>query len=207
MLAACSRGDPHAQLRRTNDILAASASPFEDLTEFAVAADRPGIDRTLVAIATRADTTRAALDPARRPAFDSLLTRLRLARQARDFGAVALQAVEGYGMIVESLADEALTVPKAVSLLDYAGFKLSVLVAAPAPDWAALRETAANARRVWDGVAARVNHTGLRDVMTTTISGMERAIAARNVPMTAFAARVALDLVDLLESYFAAGRP
>ena len=211
-LAACSKSNQSSeratqtaqpsQMQQENEILMASASPFEDLTEFAVAANTPEIDRALQAIEERSGITRPILDSARREKFDSLLARIRAAREAGSYTEVALNSVEAYRILVEGLHDEVLTVPKAVSLLDYAGFRLGVLAGSQSPDWAAIRVTADEARVLWATIAARVERKGLYDAMNTTISGLESAVEAQDARMTVFAARVDLDLVDLLESYF-----
>ena len=211
-LAACSGVDQgtegaatsakQSRMHAENEILLGSTSPFEDLTEFAVAADERGMDRALGSIEKRLGITRPALDAAGRERFESLLKNIRAAREAGTYTAVALDAVEGYRVLVEGLHDEALLVPKAVSLLDYAGFRLSVLADSQTPDWAAIDMTVKEARDFWESIAQRVGRKGLSDAMNTTIDGIEHSAEIRDVQMLVFAARVDLDLVDLLESYF-----
>ena len=211
-LSVCSKVDQTAeraapsaklsQMQAENEILLDSASPFEDLTESAVAADEPGMDLALGAIEKRLGITRPVLDPAGRERFDSLLKNIRAARAAGTYTDVALNAVEGYRVLVEGLHDEVLLVPKAVSLLDYAGFRLSVLADSKAPDWVAIDVTVKEARGFWASIAQRVERKGIQDAMNTTIDGIQHAAEARDAQMALFAARVDLDLVDLLESYF-----
>ena len=214
-LAACSGGAPsagapdrpvsagsEANFRKDNEILLAAASPFEDLTEAAMANDAAAMDRALTAIEEGADTTVAVLAPDARQRFGSALEAIRTARSDGRSAAVALDAVEAYRLLVESLHEEALAVPKAVSLLDYAGFKLNVLAGAAVPDWDDIRAAAAEASSFWRAVAADVADVALRDAMSTTIDGLDRAVAAQDARMVAFAARIGLDLVDLLERSF-----
>lgn len=213
-LAACEQqpaeeaaGPERSQVQRNNDILESSTSPFEDLTEFAVAADEQGMNRALTAIENRAEVTRSALDAPAERRFDSLLSDIRDARTSGNYTNVALDAVETYRVLVESLDDEALIVPKAVSLLDYAGFRLNLLAGSAAPDWAAIQETTQEARGSWTRTSALVGNRGLRDVMDTTIGGMEAALEMRNAQMMVFVSQVDLDLVDLLESHFEEAGP
>jgi hypothetical protein len=93
-------------------------------------------------------------------------------------------------------------VPVQVSLLDYAGFKLKVLLHAKSPDWAVLRKTTEEASRHWTALESRVPDKGLRDAVNTMITGMNKAITAKNAEMAVFAAQIDLALVDLLEGYF-----
>jgi len=209
---ACSSSDQAAQqsaptaqqsqMQKDNNILMDSASPFEDLTEFAVAADVAGMDRALDVIEERSGITRSTLDPVRRDKYDSLWASIRAGRKGGTYTDVALNSVESYRVLIEGLHDEVLTVPKAVSLLDYAGFRLSVLASLETPDWAAIRVTMEEARSFWAAISGRIQSKGLHDAMNTTIDGIERAVEARDARMTVFAAHVDLDLVDLLESHF-----
>jgi hypothetical protein len=116
---------------------------------------------------------------------------------------VALEAVEAYRVLVEAFDEETLVVPKTVSLLDYSGFRLQLLAGASEPDWHEIGETANEAALFWGSIEPSVEHKGLRDAMNTTIDGIAEAVAARDARMLAFAAQVDLDLVDLLEGYFA----
>ena len=158
-----------------------SASPFEDLTEFAVAVDELGMDRALADIEGAARVVRPILELGRRQRFDSLLASIRAAREAGTYTEVALNSVEGYRVLVGGLHDEAPTVPKAVSLLDYAGFRLSVLASSETPDWVSIRVTMEQARGFWASIAMRVENKGLRDAMNTTIDGIEHAVSAPSI--------------------------
>jgi hypothetical protein len=211
-LAACSKVDQategaatsvkQSRMHAENEILLGGASPFEDLTESAVLADKPGMDLALGTIEKQLGIIRPVLDPAGRERFDSLMGNIKAARAAGTYMDVALNAVEGYRVLVEGLHEEALLVPKAVSLLDYVGFRLSVLADSQTPDWAAIDRTVKEARGFWESIAQRVERKGLKDAMNTTIDGIEHSAEIRDVQMALFAARVDLDLVDLLESYF-----
>lgn len=178
------------------------ASPFEDLTEFALRANEEGVRRALTDIDRRADTIRSALDSGGRRAFDSLLSKLRTAQSSRRYPEIAIHAVEGYRLLVDGLDEDALVVPKAVALLDYCGFRLTVLASSATPDWSALQATADETSGFWRSIEARIENRGLKDAMRTVVGGIETAARAHDLRMIAFAAQVDLDLVDLLESYF-----
>ena len=92
--------------------------------------------------------------------------------------------------------------PKEVSLLDYAGFKLHVLDAAPQPDWDAMRKIVTEAVAWWDATKSKVTDHKLRDAFNSTVRGMQQAARTENRPMLHFAAQMDLDLVDLLEKHF-----
>lgn len=191
-----------SHLQRINTTLMAATSPFEDLTEYAIAADEQGMDRALVIINSQISATRSVLDSTHSKELNLHLSKIRAARVAGQFDLVAINAIESYRVLVDGLNDEVLIIPKAVSLLDYVGFKLTFLTAYEKPNWTAIQSTVMKAHSLWASIAERVQSNGLRDAMDTTIDGLVQATAAQNVQMIAFAAHVDLDLVDLLEDYF-----
>ena len=185
-----------------NNALLAAASPFEDLTEFAEAGDTAGMRRALTLFDARAEAARAALSSSAGRQLDSLVAEARSRREAGDHAGVALASVEAYRVLIDGLDEAGLTVPKAVSLLDYVGFRLHVLAGATAPDWTAMEQTVGDARRIWSQIEGRVDDPGLRDAVQTAVEGMGEAVAAHDARWAAFAASVDLTLVDLLEGYF-----
>ena len=115
---------------------------------------------------------------------------------------MALNSVEAYRVLVESLDPNGLVVPIQVAKLDYVGFKLKVLLAASPPDWPAIQTTSEAAGRYWHELEPRVGDKGLRDAVKTVIAGLHQATSDENPEMAAFAAQMDLALVDLLEGYF-----
>ena len=197
--------DPRAATRDSdpnNALLLNAASPFEDLTEYAEAGNQAGMDQAVAAYHREAGSLRALLTPHAGQRLDALTSQIEQARAAGDDHAVAVHAVEAYRVLIEALDQKTLVVPAEVSLMDYAGFKLGVQTRAAQPDWTTMQATADETRRFWSPIEPRVQDTALRDAINTTIRGMEQATRAQDLRMTAFAAQVDLDLVDLLEHYF-----
>ena len=115
---------------------------------------------------------------------------------------VALNSVEAYRVLVESLDPNSLVVPAQVSKLDYVGFRLKVLLAASPPDWPAIQTTLEAAGRHWHALEPRVGDKGLRDAVKAVLAGLHQATSTKNAEMAVFAAQMDLALVDLLEGYF-----
>ena len=124
-----------------NQVLLAAASPFEDLTEFALANDTRGMRQALKAYGDQAAAVNKVLSVPARREMASLLAAIRRAESKGDNQEVALNSVEAYRVLVESLDPNGLVVPIQVSKLDYVGFKLKVLLAASPPDWPAIQTT------------------------------------------------------------------
>lgn len=193
-----SSAQPH------NRILMTASSPFEDLIEQAAAGDEAGMDRSLAAIEKTEQAVLSTLDATSQADLRALLTHVRAARKAGDYLRLALRSAETYRFLVDHLEDSSLTVPKAVSLLDYSGFEIGILLRAENPDWEKLQGAVEEARGFWASIEKRVRDRGLRDAMNTTMAGLEEASRAHDLRLLAFAAKVDLDLVDLLEGYFEA---
>jgi hypothetical protein len=185
-----------------NQVLLTAASPLEDLTEFALANDTPGMRQALKAYGDQAAAVNQVLSPQARLEMASLLARIRQAEQKGDNQSVALNAVEAYRVLVESLDPNGLVVPIQVSRLDYSGFKLKVLLAATPPDWSAIQKTVEEAGGLWYALEPRVGDKALRDAVKAVLAGLNQATSANNLEMAVFAAQMDLALVDLLEGYF-----
>lgn len=185
-----------------NEVLLSASAPFEDLTENALAGNKKGMRAALKAYDEQAEKVSKVLSPKVRHDIELMVSTIRKAEQRGDNETVALNSVEAYRTLIESLDAAALKVPVQVSLLDYAGFKLEVLLHVKSPDWQVLRKTAEEARRHWTSIESHVSDKGLRDAVNTMIMGMNRATTLKNAEMAQFAAQVDLALVDLLEEYF-----
>lgn len=190
------------QLSQENESLLSASSPFEDLIDYALAGNKRGMKEALKAYEQQAAKVAKVLSEKARRQLENQVSGIRKALQEGDDHAVASHSVEAYGLLVESLNPENLATPKEVALLDYVGFKMRVLMNAQSPDWSAAQSTAEEAKRLWTAIEARVQESGLRDSMNTTIEGLLRATNSRNVEMAVFAAEEDLAQVDLLEKYF-----
>ena len=189
-------------MSRSNEVLLSAASPFEDLTESALAGNRKGMQAALKAYDEQAAKVSQVLSPKARHDLELLVAVIKKAEQRADSESIARNSVEAYRTLIESLDAGSLRVPLQVSLLDYAGFKLKVLLHAKSPDWPALRKTAKEAQQYWTAIKSRVTDKGLQDAVDTAIMGMNKAATVKNAEMAVFAAQVDLALVDLLEGYF-----
>jgi hypothetical protein len=186
--------------------LLAAASPFEDLTEFALAADTRGMQQALKAYGEQAAAVNKVLSAPARQEMAALLVAIGRAESKGAHQEVALNSVEAYRLLVESLDPNGLVVPIQVAKLDYVGFRLKVLLAASPAEWPAIQTASEAAGRYWRELEPRVADKGLRDAVKTVIAGLQQAASNKNAEMAAFAAQMDLALVDLLEEYFGRAR-
>lgn len=185
-----------------NAVLLNATSPFEDLVDFGLAKNDAAIETSLAAVLKQAAAVRKVLSADAGRRFDALVVALGKAAGDKSYAMVADQAVEAFRVLIENLDAAGLRVPKEVSLLDYAGFKIRVLAAAPQPDWNAMRKTVGEAGTWWNAMKAKVSSRGLSDAFGSTVRGLQEASRSENLPMVRFAAQMDLDLVDVLEAHF-----
>lgn len=191
---------PRPQTR--NEILQAASSPFEHLSELAIVGDWKGVDAAMQEFEPLQRTTTNALPAEARQRFDSQLAAIRESYGRRDGYSLGLQAADAYRTLVAAQDGAALAVPIEVSLLDYAGFKLTALLSRTSPDWQAVQATAGEARQFWTTIQRRVLDKSLHTLTTTTVDGLVKAAQDRDRARAQFAAQVDLDLVDVLEGHF-----
>jgi hypothetical protein len=187
-----------------NDVLLASAEPFEALTEQAFTASWPEMD-SLIANARAAATNAKRVLPSPLDAtVDSQAAEIAAARKSEDRSRLALASVETYRRLVESQDPAVLQVPVAVSLLDYAGFRYDALAQAPVVDWKAMDEAARFAGHQWQSLAPAMRSKALPGVMTESIAAMSLAAKRHDATFARSAAATELALVDLIEEQAAA---
>jgi hypothetical protein len=188
-----------------NEILLSGSSPFEELTEFAISADRKGIKRALQTYDAQAKKVENTLPGTDRGKLKALVADIRKAEQQDDYTTIALKSPEAYRTLIEALDRNSLKVPKEVSLLDYVGFRFLAVLHTKPGDWSNLQEAAEYAQKNWDAIKPRVTNKGLREAIDITIAGLSKACTVKNPDMALFAAQIDLVLVDLLENFFDKG--
>jgi len=93
--------------------------------------------------------------------------------------------------------------PLEVALMDYSGYKLSILAAGPAPDWATIVATAEESDRSWLALAKKLPDTSLWNLVSAIQEGLRTAV--EHISSLKFAARMQLQVVDVLEQFFKGG--
>lgn len=189
---------------RGNELILAASSPFEDMTEAALAGDRKGIERALRAYDAVAGKVEGVLPAAKLDELRLLVADIRRAKNQGSLDVIVLKAPEAYRTLIEGLDRGGLKVPLEVSLLDYAGFRFLALLHVQPVDWRLLQGAGEQVRKNWTAIKVKVADGGLRDAVDVAVAGMNRACALKNADMALLAAQVDLAIVDLLEAGFEA---
>ena len=181
--------------------LPAAAENLEALTEQAFTAS----PEELVSLFTKAQESVAGisgqLSPAAAKALDGRVKDAKTAIDAGNPPDIALAAVEGYKLIVSAYPPDA-RIPAAVSLLDYAGFRIQADLKSDPKRWADAQEAAKYAHDQWDQIKDKVTDTDLNKRFTTSLSKLDEYLSVKDDKMAAKAAVTELDLVDELEGFF-----
>lgn len=185
-----------------NETLLNAMSPYEDMAEAALDKNTKGVKEAINAASSETAEVVKALPKESVKGFEQRLNTIKDAAKANDHYSVAVNAVEMFRLLIDSLDETKLEVPKEVSLLDYAGFRLKVLAAASVPDWEKMKQTVIDAGKWWKAIEDKVDDSSLVATFKSTMSGLQQAIETKNLPLLRFAAQIDLDLVDLLEATF-----
>ena len=188
-----------SQVVQANEVLLSAMSPFEDMIEFALSKNAADVSKALVVADRHASDVSSVLPPPALSEFNTLMKSLHEAVIEKNHHLAARNAVEVFRLLIDNLHAEGLQVPREVSLLDCAGFKLRVLAASQRPNWQDIRETVKETTRWWNAINSKVSQKGLRNAFGSVISGLDDAVTAKNLPLLGFAAQIVLDLVDLIE--------
>lgn len=178
------------------------ASLNENLVEFALDGNVAKIIETANAIEALLPQLRAAVPATTFTAVEARVRDQQTGLKAGNKTATALASVEVYRLLQEAMDPAARPVPIQVPLLDYAGFKLLALAKADAVNWASIDATVKEAAAFWQQVETRIGSKALRNLLGSIMTGLHDASSARNPAQAAFAAKVLLEAVDLLEGQF-----
>lgn len=115
------------------DPLAAGAEIFENFTESSPVMDAAAFNKSLAKFEALYPSISARLSTDGRKRLDSFVTKIRSAWRQGNHGAMALQSIEAYRLLTESMYRSGQSVPLEVPLLDYTGFKLNALLLSKQP--------------------------------------------------------------------------
>ncbi len=118
--------------------------------------------------------------------------------KAGDNPMAAVAAIETYQTLI---ADFKTILPTSyeTAMLDYVGFKILSLTAAQNPNWVELALTVAQGRKNWDKIKPALKDQGVIDLVDSTQTALDKALAAKDSKWLGSASQTLLDSVDLIE--------
>lgn len=190
--------DPDAQASQ----LMAAAEPFENLTEEAFTSDSSKLDDLIAKAKSSAVGAEKLLPAAESKSLLAHVNAIDAARVSNNRTDLAIAAVEGYRTLVSSAPDNP-KVPKQVSLLDYSGFRYQANLKATPPRWSDTLAALDFADGQWKEISSTVSDQTLSKKVSDALSAMRSASQKKDAKAAMAASTTELDLVDLLEKYFA----
>ncbi len=189
-----------------DQLLEGVASLNENLVEFALAGKADKVAESLKHIDAAMPKLKPSLGEAAFGRVEAHVRDVQMAVGRQDLNAAALSSIEVYRFLQEAVAPKARPVPLDVALLDYSGFKLSALTATPQSNWTSLNDAVSEADRFWKQLEPMVHDGSLRTLVSTIGQGLTDGTARKDSGQVAFAAKMLLDSVDLLQSDFTTKR-
>lgn len=180
-------------------------SPFEDLTEFALAKNDKEIQNSLSKIDSAAKNNVFAdnLKPESIKAFNEEIETLKNYVKKRDYAKTSLTSAEIFNYNVSNFKD-ATKIESQIKIehLDYLGFKLLALLEQKQIDWKMMEQTTESVEQVWKSLSPEVKDSNLKASFNLLFDGIHLSAKEKNKKMAAILANMVLDLVDVLENTF-----
>ncbi len=183
------------------------AEALETLTEHAARAPIVRLIAEARAATVVARKCEAALGPSQGSELTQVLAHLGQFATDRNRAALALNAVEGFRILVTAQARGPHDVPLEVALLDYAGFRYQAGAQASPALWGESQQAVAIADEQWRRLSPRISDKKLQTSFGASIEAMRVAAQAGTVNRARRAASTELRLVDDLEQFFAKHSP
>ncbi len=191
-----------AATQAQKDIMEAAASACEDMVDVVAA-------NGMVAAQPKLADLRAALKKAHGFLKAGVATQLDVRADAMaaltkgsSKTALSLAAIETFKDIVNASDWHNAKIPKDVSMLDYTGFKLSILTSDANPDWTVAAKTADEAHVVWDKLVPKFKDEDLVDLAHTLDAGTVDAVKRHDAAGVRFVSKLQLVSIDLIETSF-----
>lgn len=192
---------PQNETAPTLSGMPAAAENLEALTEQAFTASTKELNSLFSKVEESVAGISGQLSPKAAKSLDGYLRDARAAIDAGNPSNTALAAVEGYKLIVSAYPPDA-KIPAAVSLLDYAGFRIQADLKSEPKRWADALEANKYAHEQWDQIKGKVTAIDLRSRFNASLSSLDEYLSRKDEKGAAKAAVTELELVDELEGFF-----
>tara|TARA_R110001592_G_scaffold64224_1_gene197499 strand:- start:535 stop:1245 length:711 start_codon:yes stop_codon:yes gene_type:complete len=180
-------------------------SPFEDLTEYALAKNADGIKKSLSQIdkASKNNVFTDNLKPESIKGLNEKIATLKNYFKRKDYAKTALTSADIFNYNVSNFKD-ASKVENQIKIehLDYLGFKILALIAQKNIDWKTIEQTTKSVQQVWKSLKTNVKDPNLKGSFDLLFDGIHLSAKEKNKKMATIFANMVLDLVDVLENTF-----
>lgn len=176
----------------------------EDMIDYAVEQDTAKIQSALQTIDAALPDLFAVhtVDTTTQQNIRNIMQKMQTLSQSNDLNEFIVADNQLFSQLVDLLytVDPSSTVPKAVIELDYLGRELQFQP--KVKNWDKVQAAANSAQQKWQSLEPKVTDKGLRDLMNSTLEGLDAIVQDRNADELYYRGQLLLDEVDLLEGHF-----
>jgi hypothetical protein len=191
-----------ADTQAQKDIMEAAASACEDMVDVVAVDGMTAAQPKLVDLKAALKKAHGFLKADVATQLDQRSDAMAVLAKGGSKTALSLAAIETFKDIVNASDWHNAKAPKDVSMLDYTGFKLSILAADANPDWTAAAKTAGEAHAVWEKLVPKFKDEDLVDLAHTLDAGTVDAVKRHDAVGVLFASKLQLVSIDLIETSF-----
>lgn len=178
-------------------------SPFEDMTEFALAKNKSGILKSLTKIedANAKGIFEKTMTAEGGKSLNPKIAKLKELISQNNFSQIALASTDIFEFNISNFADGKLIENQIrIEHLDYMGFKTLALSDQDKIDWENIKQTIDNTQKVWLILSPKVKNNNLKDTFDYLFKGLMLSADNKDIKMCRILANMDLALVDVLEN-------
>jgi hypothetical protein len=183
-------------------LLEDAAALNEDLIGFALDGKAGKVSEKVLAMRRMLPVLRGVLAA---EAFEELIghvARMEQGAASNDILAAALDSAEAFRTLQQAVEPAQRALPLDVSILDYAGYRLTVLIISPDPDWAKIAAAAKDSSVAWSRLEEKVQDAKLQNLLETIQTGLRDAVLRKDVQGVKVALKKQIDAIDALDRHF-----
>lgn len=194
--------DPNKMVFENLDII---LSPFEDMTEYALAKNKNGISKSMSKVneADKKGFFGKNLTSEGNQMVKAKIEKLQDLINQDKYPEIALASTEIFGMNIDNFKDGKLVENQIqIEHLDYLGFKILALLSQKNVEWDTISQTIQATQDVWHSLNPKVNDINLKNSFDYLFEGLELGAKNKDPKICSILANMDLALVDVLENSF-----
>jgi hypothetical protein len=180
-------------------------SPFEDMTEYALARNERGVLASLSSVEKAENNLifEKNISAENIKIFNAQLIKLKALIKQKNYPQIALASTELFGFNINHFI-HAKRIENQIYIehLDYMGFKILALLNHKSIDWQAVDKTISDAQKQWLALSPKVRDRNLKESFNYLFEGLHLSTKQNHVKMSSILASMDLSLVDVLENSF-----
>ena len=180
-------------------------SPFEDMTEYALAKNERGVLASLSSVEKAENNLifEKNISAENIKQFKAQLKTLKALIKQKKYPQIALASTELFGFNINHFIHaKRVEIQIHIEHLDYMGFKVLALVNQNSINWQDIDKTISDAQKQWLALSPKVKDRNLKDSFNSLFEGLHLSAKQKHAKMASILASLDMSLVDVLENSF-----